>query len=115
MTADKLPATLRSREHFISWGDLQERLRARAEEYGYWLPDDCRVWEDVVDLKEVHSEGDPLVEIFDFIAKWDLYILQAYFGRSWGKASEYFHANAEEAGMILEMSTSAMEKCQLLY
>lgn len=120
MDVDKLPATLRSREHFISWGDLPKRLRARTEEYEYWHPDygylhryECRFWEDVVDLKEVHSGGDPLVEIFDFIAKWDLYILRAYFGPSWKWAGAYFHAQSEEVGTILGVSTSDVKKYQL--
>ncbi len=112
MGVDKLPATLRSREHFISWDDLQERLKARAV-YDHWHPDECRFWEDIVDLKEVHSGGDPLVDIFDFIAKWDLHIFREYFGPSWRRAAVYFHANAEEVEMAQHMSTIAMKKYQL--
>ena len=68
-----------------------------------------------MDLKEIHSGGDPLVEIVDFIAKWELYILRAYYGPTWQKASVYFHADAEEVGMILNKSTSDIKKYQLEY
>ena len=111
---DRLPATLQSREHFINWDDLQERLRARTER-GYWHPDECRFWEDSVDLEEVHSGGDPLVEIFDFIAKWDLCILRGYFGPKWALVGAYLHADFHEVGTILDVSTSAVKEYQLTW
>ena len=111
---DKLPVELRLRKHFVSWDDLPQRLRPKTGRTKIkWNPDSCRVWEDVVDPKEIHNGGDPLVEIFDFIAKWELYILIAYFGAPWQKAGVYFHADLEEAKAILNMSASSVEKYQL--
>ena len=113
---DKLPVELRLAEHFVSWDDLPQRLRAKSDnknQFYQWDPDDCRAWEDIVDPKDIHNGGDPLVEIFDFIAKWELYILLAYFGTSWQKAGVYFHADLEEVEAILNISASSMKKYQL--
>ena len=110
---DKLPVEFRLRKHFVSWDDLPQRLTPTINSiYGFyqWDPDDCCVWEDVVDPKDIHNGGDPLVEIFDFIAKWEIYILRAYFGTSWQQAGVYFHADLEEVEAILNMSASDMKE-----
>ena len=116
MKANSLLVKLRSRKQFISWDSLPERLRIKENgvvRQKEWHPVDCRFWEDTVDLNEVHSGGNPLVEIFDFIAKWEVYILWAYFGPSWQTAGNYFHADPQEAWRIRDMSTSATKNYRL--
>ena len=107
MDADSLPVHLRSRKKLIGWDNLPGRLRTKRIDvklHQQWHPDECRFWEESVDLKEVHSGGDPLVEILDFIATWNVYILRAYFGPSWRPASASIHARIEEVGTILDVS-----------
>ena len=113
MDANSLLVNLRSRKQFISWDSLPERLRTKENDvypHTDWHPVDCRFWEDTVDLNEVHSGGNSLVEIFDFIAKWEVYILWAYFGPSWQTAGNYFHADLQEEWGIRDMLKSTMKK-----